>query len=228
MTLTNKRELVRGIVMTLLINGILPLVIYDALLGHLSNVLALSLATCIPLFDNVVHFMKNRRLDVFAALMLVGFLLSLAAVFLGGSERLILIRESFVTGLIGLIFFGSLFFPRPLIYYFALRFTVGNEHTQTSAFVSNWQYPYFRFALRFLTIIWGVALVGEAIVRSILVFQLSIPQFLAISSIITYGFIGAAILFTIYYRRHSKKRLEKIKAFIRVQDGTVKKRGIYT
>ena len=100
----------------------------------------------------------------------------------------------------GIIFLVSLFFPRPLIFYFALRFTVGNDPDKTSAFADNWQYAYFRFVLRFITIVWGVALIGEAAVRSILVFKLTVTQFLAVSNFVVYGFIGAALVFTVVYR----------------------------
>ncbi|MGV3463764.1 MAG: VC0807 family protein, partial [Heyndrickxia sp.] len=138
------------------------------------------------------------------------FLLGIMMISIGGSERLLLIRESFVTGILGLIFLVSLLFPRPLIFYFAIRFTVGNDPDKTSAFANNWQYAYFRFVIRLITIVWGVALIGEAAVRSMLVFQLSVSQFLAVSNFVMYGFIGAAIVFTVLYRKHSKKRFDEI------------------
>jgi hypothetical protein len=206
----SRKEIIKGIVITLLINGAVPFVVYEVLSSHMSSIAALSIATVIPLIDNLFSFMKRRKLDVFAVFMLVSFLLGLAMLCIGGNERLLLIRESFVTGILGIIFLGSLLFPRPLIYYFAIRFTVGNDPDKTSAFADNWQYAYFRFVLRFLTVVWGLALIGEAAVRSILVFKLSVAQFLAVSNFVLYGFIGAAILFTFVYRKHSQKRLKEI------------------
>ncbi|NGQ95089.1 hypothetical protein G3578_07900 [Brevibacillus sp. SYP-B805] len=207
----DRKTIIRSILVTLMINGALPLAVYHLLLEHMTGIAALSVATCIPLIDNLYHLLKNRRLDVFASFMLAGFLFSLGAVALGGNERFILLRESYVTALLGLIFLGSLFFRRPLIYYFALRFTVGNHPKNVSQFESNWQYPYFRFVVRLMTFVWGIALVGEAVLRSILVFQLSVSEFLVVSNFVTYGFIGAAIVWTVAYRRHSRKRLEQIK-----------------
>lgn len=205
-----RKEIIRSIFITLLINGALPLVVYEVLRSHMSSFAALSIATIIPLLDNLVSLIKRRRLDVFAVFMLISFVLGMVMVSIGGSERLLLIRESFVTSIMGLIFLVSLFFPRPLIFYFAMRFTVGNDPQKTTDFSNNWKYPYFRFVLRLITIVWGVALLGEAIVRTLLVYQLSVAQFLAVSNFVMYGFIGAAILFTVAYRRHSKKRLEDI------------------
>ncbi len=206
----SKKEIIKGIVITLLINGALPFVVYEVLRSHMSSIAALSIATIIPLLDNLLSLIKQRKLDVFAVFMLISFLLGIMMVSIGGSERLLLIRESFVTGILGIIFLVSLFFPRPLIFYFALRFTVGNDPDKTSAFADNWQYAYFRFVLRLITIVWGVALIGEAAVRSILVFKLTVTQFLAISNFVVYGFIGAALVFTVVYRKHSQKRFKEM------------------
>jgi hypothetical protein len=206
----SKKEIIRGIIITLLINGALPFIVYELLRSHMSSIAALSIATIIPLLDNLLSLLKKRRLDVFAVFMLISFLLGIITVSIGGSERLLLIRESFVTGILGIIFLASLLFPRPLIFYFALRFTVGDDPKQASSFAANWQYAYFRFVLRLITIVWGIALIGEAAVRTILVFKLSVGQFLAISNFVMYGFIGIAILFTVVYRKHSQKRFKEI------------------
>jgi hypothetical protein len=206
----SKKEIIKGIVTTLLINGALPFVVYEVLRSHMSSIVALSIATIIPLIDNLLSLIKKRRLDVFAVFMLISFMLGIMMVSIGGSERLLLIRESFVTGILGIIFLVSLLFPRPLIFHFALRFTVGNDPDKTSAFADNWQYAYFRFVLRLMTVVWGLALIGESVVRSILVFKLSVSQFLAVSNFIMYGFIGAAIVFTVVYRSHSQKRFKEM------------------
>ncbi|MFB9761728.1 VC0807 family protein [Ectobacillus funiculus] len=206
----SRKEIIRGIVITLLINGAVPFVVYEVLRSHMSSIAALSIATVIPLIDNLFSFIKRRKMDVFAVFMLVSFLLGIIMMCIGGSERLLLIRESFVTGILGIIFLVSLLFPRPLIFYFAIRFTVGNDPDKTSAFADNWQYAYFRFVLRLMTVVWGLALLGESAVRSILVFKLSVTQFLAVSNFVMYGFVGVAIVFTVIYRKHSQKKFKEI------------------
>lgn len=207
----SRKHIVKSIAITLIINGVIPLLVYEWLRSYMSGVTALSIATVIPLLDNVYHLIKHRRLDVFAVFMFVSFALGLAMALLGGDEQMLLIRESFVTAFLGLVFLGSLLFPRPLIFYFAMRFTVGADPVRTKAFADQWQYPYFRYVLRLMTAVWGVALLGEAIVRTLLVYSLSITQFLAVSSFVMYGFIGAALGWTVYYRKHSGKKLRQIK-----------------
>ncbi|MGG1399234.1 VC0807 family protein [Bacillus salipaludis] len=210
MKISSKKKLILSIAFSIVINGAIPVLVYNLLLGHFSSFVSLLLATLIPLGDNLYHLVKFRKADAFGLFMLTGFLLSLAAFVLGGNERLILLRESMVTGLLGFIFLGSLFFAKPLIYHFAIRFSASNEGEKKGQFTKNWEIPYFRFVLRVMTAIWGIALMGEAVVKIVLVYELSISSFLAVSQIIFYCFIGVAILFTIIYRRYAKKRLDLI------------------
>ncbi|MDQ6599173.1 VC0807 family protein [Bacillus salipaludis] len=210
MKISSKKKLILSIAFSIVINGAIPVLVYNLLLGHFSSFVSLLLATLIPLGDYLYHLVKFRKADAFGLFMLTGFLLSLAAFVLGGNERLILLRESMVTGLLGLIFLGSLFFAKPLIYHFAIRFSASNQGEKKGQFTKNWEIPYFRFVLRVMTAIWGIALLGEAAVKIVLVYELSISSFLAVSQIIFYCFIGVAILFTIIYRRYAKKRLDLI------------------
>lgn len=198
------------IVISLVINGAVPVVVYNLLTNYYSSFVSLLVATLIPLADNLYHIVKYKKADAFGLFMLTGFILSLLAFVLGGNERLILLRESMVTGLLGLIFIASLFFSKPLIYHFAIKFSAEDASEQKGKFKKNWEIPYFRTVLRIMTAIWGIALLGEAIVKIILVYELSISTFLAVSQLIFYSVIGAAILFTIVYRRYAKVRLDHL------------------
>lgn len=204
-------RLIRGIAITLLINGALPYIVYVWLSGRMSGFTALSVATMIPLADNLLHLAKHKKLDAFGAMMMFTFLLGLALIMLGGDEKLLLIRESFVTAAVGLLFLASLLFPRPLIYYLAMRFSVKENAGERSDFAGNWEYPYFRYVVRLMTTVWGVILVAEAVVRTALVYELTTEQFLPVSNIVFYSFIGAAAAWTVMYRKRSRNRLLTIK-----------------
>jgi hypothetical protein len=193
------------IIFTLLINGIIPWVLYVWLSHYMTSIAALSIATMVPLADNLVHLIKHRKLDAFGSLMLFTFVLTLVLIGLGGSEKMLLIRESMITGSVGLIFLGSMIFHRPFMFHLAKRF-IGNPD-----FVGNWKYEYFRFVMRLMTFVWGIILLAEAAVRTIMVYQLTTAEFLALSNLVLYGFIGVAIAWTVIYRKHSAKRLNEIK-----------------
>ncbi|MTK13853.1 MAG: hypothetical protein F8N39_17855 [Clostridiaceae bacterium] len=172
---------------------------------------SLMIATTIPLLDNLYHILKEKQVDPFAMFMLVGFVLSILALFLGGDEKVLLLKESLVTGVMGLIFIGSLFFSKPLIYYFAIRFTTSGGSAEKSAFEKSWELPYFRFVMRLMTAVWGASLLAEAIIKTILVFRLSVSAFLVVSQLVFYGTIGLTIAWTVLYRKHAKKRIQRLK-----------------
>ncbi|WP_336776951.1 VC0807 family protein [Paenibacillus sp. MMO-58] len=193
------------VIFTLLINGVVPWALYIWLSAYMSSIAALSIATLVPLVDNIVHLMKHRKLDAFGSLMLFTFLLTIILVLLGGSEKILLIRESLITASVGLVFIVSLFFSRPLMFHLAKRFIGGSE------FPSNWAYAYFRFVMRLMTLVWGIMLTAEAAVRVYMVYHMSTESYLAFSNFVLYGFIGAAVLWTVVYRRHSAAKLTELK-----------------
>jgi len=196
------------VIFTLVINGILPWVIYVVLSDYMSSLLALSIAMLLPLVDNAIHLWKYKRLDAFGGLMLFSIVLTLVLVLIGGSEKILLVRESLITASVGLIFLVSLLFKRPLIFYLGMRFIQNNR------FADNWNIRYFRFVMRLMTFVWGIMLLAEAIVRVTMVYNLSTERYLLFSNYVLYGFIGAAILWTIIYRRKSASKLQEIKSLI--------------
>jgi hypothetical protein len=206
--LTSKKNVIKSVVVSIFLNGLIPVAIYNLLLGNFSSFVSLLIATLVPLMDNLYHIIKHRKADAFGLFMLTGFILSLLAFLLGGSEKLILMRESLVTGILGLIFIGSLFYSKPLIYHFALRFSAKDESEQKGNFEKNWEFSYFRFVIRLMTAVWGIALLIEAIIKTILVNELSITTFLAVSQVIFYGILGVTILWTVFYRKYAKTRLD--------------------
>ncbi|CAH0169845.1 hypothetical protein SRABI96_01166 [Peribacillus sp. Bi96] len=210
MELSGKVKLVKSIAFSIIMNGIMPLVVYNLLLTHFSGFTSLLFATIIPLADNLYHFMIHRKADAFGLFMLTGFVLSLLAFLFDGSEKWILMRESMVTGFLGLIFIGSLMFSKPLIYHFGIRFSVSGENNKKGKFEQNWDVAYFRFVVRLMTAVWGIALVGEAVVKMLLLLRLSVASFLAVSPVVFYSILGATIAWTVLYRRHAKTKMDDI------------------
>ncbi|GIO65930.1 VC0807 family protein [Paenibacillus sp. FSL M7-1455] len=192
----------RAIIVTLVLNIVLPYLIYTMLIPHTSSIVALSVASVVPLFDSVYSLIKSRKVDAFSSFIFLGLILGGIAVLVGGDERFILLRESYVTGIMGILFLGSLCFARPLIYYFADRFTGHDPNME-----QKWnQSPVYRRRFRLMTGVWGVCLLLEAGVKVVLVYSLSVPAFLAISPFFTYGIIALAIWWNIAYVRKIKKQ----------------------
>ena len=60
---------------------------------------------------------------------------------------------------------------------------------------------------RFVTAVWGFALVAEAVVRTILALTLSTQVFLVVAQIVNWATLGALLSFTIPYIRANERRL---------------------
>lgn len=208
---STRREVVRDVGLSILLGGVAPLLIYSLLRPHTTEVRALIVAASAPVLDNVISFARRRTFDVFGVFVLAGLVLSVILVLLGGSPRLILVRESLLTGATGLVFLLSLLYRRPLIYYFALHFSTGGDPAKIAEMSGWWQTPYFRFVMRLMTAVWGVVLAVEAAARTYLAFTLPTARFLAISPGIQWGLIGPTIAWTVWYARHARRRGEELR-----------------
>ncbi len=100
------------------------------------------------------------------------------------SPVLVLLAPSFVTGLVGLAFLGSLLARRPLIFFLARdAMTSGTE--QAAAFEDKWQFAPFRHLMRGQTLLWAAFLLAEATVRITLALRWPNPTLIAASHIVT-------------------------------------------
>lgn len=205
MNLNNKKSVILSIV----INGLLPLVVYKILMNYFPSLTALIIATIIPCIGNIYEIVKDKRIDVYAMFILFGFVLGIIAVLLGGGEQFLLLRESFITSITGVVFLISLLFKKPLIYYFAQRFSGSNDANKAdkSTWEKRWEIPYFRFGIRLMTFVWGVGLILEAVIKVILVYTLTVSEFLLVSSFVSYGIIALLIIWQVRYGKIFKNKL---------------------
>ena len=72
------------------------------------------ISAVVPLVWRLIELARNRKVDVISMLVR-GIGLSLVAIAFGGSPKLLLFRESLITGLIGLVMIGSAVVRRPLM-----------------------------------------------------------------------------------------------------------------
>jgi hypothetical protein len=63
-------------------------------------------------------------------------------------------------------------------------------------------------AMRFMTLVWGVGLTGETALRAWMALTWPIERFLVVSPFIGYGIYGALTLWTLWYRKTMRSRVE--------------------
>ena len=97
---------------------------------------------------------------------MLGFLiLGTGASLISGSVFFALIKDSFLTALFGLVCLGSLLGARPLMFYIIRQFVAGDDPARIEWWNGLWEYPSFSSALRFVTAMWGIVYIAEALVR---------------------------------------------------------------
>jgi hypothetical protein len=195
----------------LLINVALPWLAYRLAFPHWGQPGAL-IASALPLiawmsWDLVLY----RHFDALSALVLVGIVLSLIATFLaalvGGDTRLRSLESPMVSGMVGLSFLGSLALPRPLVFYLARSTMAREDHRSAERFERRWrERPTLAAYIRLMTIVWGIGMTGENMLRSAIVWQWpNDPHSLTLSNVISYAVYAGLTLWTFWCRRLIKR-----------------------
>ena len=158
----------RAIAIDIALNVVLPYAGY-AVLRHAgqSEARALILSTVLPTGVAVFSIFQRRRLNALSLLVIGATALSLLATALSGSAWFALVRPSFITGTIAILFAASLLAKRPTLFYLA-RDTTCPTAEQAREFEGRWAEPLFRRSMRRLTLVWAAFLGGEALLRLVI------------------------------------------------------------
>lgn len=200
------RKMLGSIAIELLVNFLLPYVIYVRAEAGIGQVRALLAASLPPILWSVIEFARKRRVDAVSILVLAGIVLSLLAFLGGGSARFLQLRENLVTGLIGLVFLGSAAIGHPLIYQLARAGKLRESPAEAERFEALRDKQHFRHGMTVMTLVWGFGLLFQTVVACLLVFRISIPHYLLVSPILGYGTMGGLALWTFWYVKRMKRR----------------------
>ena len=190
----------------ILVNFVLPYLIYIELEARIGAAHALMSASLPPILWSVIEFARKRRVDAVSLLVIAGIVLSLIAFLGGGSVRFLQLRENLVTGLIGLVFLGSAAIGRPIIYQLALASKLRESRSEADKFEELRKYQHFRRGMTVMTLVWGFGLLAQTVVACLLVFHMTIRSYLIASPFLGYGTMGALALWTFWYVRGMKRR----------------------
>jgi hypothetical protein len=195
-----------------LVNLGAPWLVYRLVEGSTSTTIALLLSSLPPIIIwSLWQLVHSRKLDVIGMLVIAGIAASLVATTLGGNPRLLLVRESFITGIFGLVFLGSLWFPRPLMFHIA-KATVAKQGIAEAQFAERWSIPGFRQTFYLMTVVWEAGLIAQMVLQVILAFALSIEQDLVVSPILGYGFCLVLLGWSFWYGKRRREKGERLAA----------------
>lgn len=187
----NKKQLI----FDLLVNGLLPWVGYVFLQSQygFSDYKALLFVTVIPGFCALVGIIRKGRPDLISTVSLVTILLSLVLAAASDDTRVLQIRESYITALMGLVFVGSSFIGKPILWLLALHQSPSEEQTKLL------EGPERKRMLSVVNQVWGWSFLLEFAAKIWMIENLEISQVLALSPFMFYGVTAVTFLWTLWW-----------------------------
>ncbi|MET9605434.1 VC0807 family protein [Streptomyces sp. NPDC006512] len=201
-----------GWILTILLNVVAPILTYNILTGDRgwSQFSALLLSSAWPVLDSAIHIAWRRKLDEFAVVTLVFIVITAVTSLVGGhSARTLLIKDSAVTGLFGLLCLATLAASRPLMFYFGRKFATDGTPESTAWWNGLWEYEGFRTTMRRMTLVWGVAYVVESLIRVVLAYLVDTKTMVTVSPVMVYGVLAGLGFWTAWYGKRSQAEGER-------------------
>jgi hypothetical protein len=181
-------------------NFVAPYLVFELLDGRFGDVISLIASAVPPLLWSIYELIKTRRLDALSVLVVSAIVFTVGATAMGGSARLIQIRDALVTGLVGVMFLASLAMKRPMIFYLARATMARNTESGAAEFEAMWERKGVPAAFRMLTLVWGVGLIVQTTIMCYLAWIWPIGRYLLLSPFIGYGIFGLLMAWSLWFR----------------------------
>jgi hypothetical protein len=197
MTVDTKPKARWGAVLApVLVDLAVPLLIFYGLRQSGVGVIGATLAgSVIPVLRTAYSIIRGHRIDWMAVFMIIALAAGTIASLAMHSPRLLLAKDGVITALCGAWMLGTVALGKPLLLSIgrgiaeAKRGKGGGE-----VWASRWDSePRFRYGIRLITIVWGVGLVFDAIVRVVIAYVLPLD---AVPGVATVQWV---VLFAVLY-----------------------------
>ncbi|MGW4249276.1 VC0807 family protein [Nocardia sp. NPDC004722] len=164
----------RAALANLAINVVAPIALFYGLrAGGVDQWAAVTLGVLPPTAYTAWTVVTRRRVDALALFTIGVLVISVAVSFLTGSPRFVLAKDGWVTGVIGLGLCATLL-RTPFYLQMARAMTTGAVRERLE--ISWARSATFRRAVRLASLIWGVGLIADAVVRVVLAYTLPVDQ----------------------------------------------------
>ncbi len=190
----------RPLFQTILLDVAPPLIAYYGLrAAGASEYVALLSATVLSGLRVMYGVVRSRRLDPFAGYLLLTFGLSLAVGLSTRDPTMILVGNTFVNGLGGLIFLGSCVLGTPLTQVVSERFGPPEDDDEVARARRR------RVHVQ-LSAMWGIGLLLEVVIRLVVIANLSVDAANGVNSAVTLPVIGLLVVATVIVGRRAVAR----------------------
>jgi hypothetical protein len=152
---------------------------------------------------------RERSLNLFATVMLIVFGLGVLLAFVSGDARFLLLKNSIVTGSVGLVFLATALWGRPLSLAASESFQPARREEIRREYETD---PLVRRGHRVSSTVWGSVLLAESLVRVPLVYLLPVSVMVGIGEAMTVAAFAGLITWNIWYVRRVTARAEADRA----------------
>ncbi|MFF4607339.1 VC0807 family protein [Streptomyces sp. NPDC001339] len=184
-----------------------PLALFYILREQGMGLVGASLVSSIPPALRTVYLLfKEKRVDVVGIFMLTLFGLGTALALLSGDARLVFAKDGWLTGAFGVWMLVTLMMKRPFFLHAGKNIALAKVgHEGAATWEARWdQEAPFRRGLRTLTAIFGVALLGDAVIRVAIAYMLPLDSIPLVTNVQYFILMGILWLFlAVYSKKHN-------------------------
>jgi hypothetical protein len=200
--------------LTMVIDIVVPIAVFYGVRGAGGSVwLALALGAVAPAASAIAGLVRGRRPDTMGVMVLATLALSAGLSLLTGSPRVLLARDGLLTGAWAGYMYLSLFARRPATFVVSRPLLEGRrvydpaQRRWVRPAARTWdemwqQVPRFRSIWRVCTIIWGTAILADAVVRVVMAYALPVGVVPALGGALwPVTFIVLQVITNVYFAR---------------------------
>jgi hypothetical protein len=187
-----------------------PIALYYGLrAAGLPSLQALAIGAVIPAASAAWVVIRQRRANMVALLVLGTIAASLIISVISHSPRFLLAKDGLITSVWGIWFLASLGARRPAAFLFARPLMEGRRVFAVRDWDALWDAePRFRRIWRVSTVIWGLALLADAVIRVVMAYTLPVDVVPGLGgALYPVTFVLIQIITNIYYQVAGLNRL---------------------
>jgi hypothetical protein len=147
--------------------------------------------------------LRERTLNPFATVVLVAFGIGTVLTLVSGDTRFLLLKNSFTTGAVGLVFLATVRWGRPLTLAAAETFNPARAAEFRRQYRTD---PRLRRGHRLSSGVWGAGLLLEALIRVPLVYALPVSVTVALSEALMIATLATLSTWNVFYVRRARRR----------------------
>ena len=191
----------RAIITQILPGLVLPGLIYLVVSRQTSVLVALAVASCVPLLDALVRVVRGKAPNAMSLMFLVGAGISVGLAFWSGSSMFILAKGAVISGALGVGFALSALIKRPLTRTLAIRLSTSHPELRRRL-AERWRHPRVLDVFCVLSVGWGVLLLMQGAQQAVLALTLSPGTVMALEPPVQIvGTVVGIVASVLYVRR---------------------------